>query len=221
MQRSGQGNDSVLPYDLSLPVDTSPDSVITATVTLQGYLVLSVFAVDLAGNDDKAGRTVPVVVVSQPPATAVTSSPPPLTNASSVSFAVTALNGDPRVLSHFQLRWSLALASLPSAVNTTLDNVTSTVDLSELASGAYTVSVSVVDVLGNAGAAAVARFVVDLDPPTVNVVPPLPPCTNHSAVLLMVQCSDALSFEGTVVMVRHWIHEAHVQVLVDDWIVQV
>ena len=215
VQRSGQSGDNGTSFNASFPVDVSADNVITTTVTLQGYLTITAFALDVAGNQDTVGKAVSVVVVSQPPAAVVTTPPPALTNSSSLSFAVSGVDADPRVLAYFRLTWFPPSTTLPVQAHAGVGSASAVVNLTSLSSGAYAATAVAVDVLGNGGSPAAVSFVVDTDPPIVTFASPLPLYSNTSTLAVLVMGSDELSFVGMTVSVRH--SAGSPAVVVDDW----
>ena len=185
-------------------------SVVRAALTLNGYLTVTVAAVDLAGNIDPSPVVLQLMSVSAPPQVAFITNPPALTNAFAIDFGVSSPNEIPGLLSDFVVA--------VRAINDTTDDgqgfvqqfdVTRTgaatlqqaVTLWGLASGVYDVAVTATDVLGVTGPENVSRMTVDLDPPSSWFLTPLPPFSNRSRVTVRVEAADVLS--TVVAYVRH------------------
>ena len=79
---------------------------------LQGDIIVEVASVDLAGNVDPSPVILSVVVISAAPDTAVTIPPPVLTNTSTVSIAVTAIQASTGFVKEFKVRFVQGIHSM-------------------------------------------------------------------------------------------------------------
>ena len=96
------GSGDALASEVASPVN----GVVHVPLAVQGFVTVTLTAVDLAGNVEAVGRSVAVVVVSQPPLTIVTGPAVAVTNVSGVTFTASCPGADARVLQGFDVSWS-------------------------------------------------------------------------------------------------------------------
>jgi hypothetical protein len=165
-----------------------------------GYHIITVTAVDGAGNSDPSPAEVSVFVDTVTPSTLVTAAPPSLTNSSSVTFSLAAgkeVNGSMR---GYHLTVEPPIASVPMFVNASDVDGSVVVAVSALPSSAYTIVAMAEDAAGHIDAAGVAMsFVVDTDAPQSACSHALGAYVNRSEVTVGVNATDALSAASSFV----------------------
>jgi hypothetical protein len=192
----------------------------------EGAHVVSVTAVDGAGNVDVTPWVGSVVVVTVPPGTVLNPAPPAVTALPSISFVVEASGPNAGWASSFVLLWDgpsdrssstsnsstnssspLFPLSVPASrvasANSTLYVARAVITIAGVDSGLYSVSARAVDILGNTDpVGANASMVVDLVPPTAACVPYFQAISRSSLLTVAVRVIDALSVNNSLGRVR-------------------
>ena len=192
--------------------DGEPVAVVVQPLTSFTAQAVTALATDAAGNTAQIPWSVVVLPVPTLPVAAVTDVVPAVTNATNVTFAVTArFAGAPpgvtaawRLLRGFDVHWSFTLLSAsespavpppPSAFVPVSDSDEGIVVSAQgLTSGWYNATVFAVDVLGGVDVAgARVSVVVDTQPPSCVCGVQLPAAVNTSDLVVAAVASDSQS----------------------------